>query len=143
GYSKLDRILEDAIGKFKRIKIDRETRIYRIKRDLEEDICISNADLFDPVLSHKKSSGKPRDRFSAAKIPIFYGAFDIDTCLYEIHPGFHEELTLGIFEPKRELNLINFEELIEDFVGEDDDLPWFMSRLFYGRDYELNSLFSL
>ena len=145
-FDRLDKLLSTAISKFKTITISPGSIIYRIKRNLPQDIDAETATVFDPQPSIDTPEVFPsRDRFSASVIPVFYGAFDISTCLFECRTEYIEELTLGTFEVSRDLKLLDLEEL-EDTITtgfEREDLGCFVSRMLYQREYALNNYFSV
>lgn len=145
-FDRLDKLLSTAISKFKTITISPGTPIYRIKRNLTQDIDAETATVFDPQPTSDTSEVFPsRDRFSASIIPVFYGAFDISTCLFECRTEYIEELTLGTFEVSTNLKLLDLKEL-EDTITtgyEREDLGCFVSRMLYQRDYALNNYFSV
>ena len=145
-FDRLDKLLSTAISKFKTITISPGSIIYRIKRNLTQDIDAETATVFDPQPSIDTPDVFPsRDRFSASVIPVFYGAFDISTCLFECRTEYIEELTLGTFEVSRDLKLLDLEEL-EDTITtsyEREDLGCFVSRMLYQREYALNNYFSV
>jgi hypothetical protein len=145
-FDRLDKLLSTAISKFKTITISPGTIIYRIKKNLTHDIDAETATVFDPQTPSATPEVFPsRDRFSASIIPVFYGAFDISTCLFECRTEHMDELTLGTFEVSRDLKLLDLEELEETTTTgyEREDLGYFVSRMLYQREYALNNYFSV
>jgi hypothetical protein len=144
-FDELDELLTNILSKFKTDIIPQRTNIFRIKRNLKHDIDVDTAIFFDP--KDPKADSQPsfsRDRFSASIIPVFYGAFDIATCLFECRPEYLEELTLGTFEVSKELRLLDLENIQEAISGyEAEDLGYFVSRMLYQREYALNSYISI
>jgi RES domain len=144
-FDKLDKLLSTAISKFKAETIPPGTIIYRIKKNLPHDIDTDTATVFDsPKHNSRPDEFSFHDRFSASTIPVFYGAFDISTCLFECRIDYLEELTLGTFKLAKSLKLLNLEDFEETVTGlEREDLGCFVSRMLYKREYELNSYFSV
>ena len=143
-YDKLDAILTGVLAKCNTETIRSDKKIFRIKKNLDVDANISNANIFDPYIPEdnpKKNSHQ--DRFSVAGIPVFYGALDISTCLFECNPEYNEELTLGIFEASNEITLLDLDDFKETVPGSvAEDLCSFISRMLYQRKYGLTNLFS-
>ena len=144
-FDNLDKLLTTAITKYKSETIPFGTIIYRIKKNLHLDINVDTATVFDPQNPIPMSDNFPsRDRFSASIIPIFYGAFDISTCLFECRTEYLEELTLGTFKVAKNLKLLDLENFVENVPGhEREDLGCFVSRMLYKREYVLNNYFSV
>lgn len=145
-FDRLDKLLSTAISKFKTITISPGTIIYRIKKNLIHDIDAETATVFDPQpLSATPEVFPSRDRFSASIIPVFYGALDISTCLFECRTEHMDELTLGTFEVSRDLKLLDLEQLEDTTTTgyEREDLGCFVSRMLYQREYALNNYFSV
>jgi len=143
-YDELDQLLAETLSKFKKEKLEAGQVIYRVKPNLDQDINAENATLFDPSIP-RGDSDELRDRFSGSVIPIFYGAFDTETCLFEVRPAYHEELTLGIFETTKELHLLNLEVVNPEVEDSHDreDLLSFVSRMLYRKDYQLTTYFGI
>lgn len=144
-FDRLDKLLSTAISKFKTITVSPGTIIYRVKKNLTHDINAETASVFDPSPQNYTREVFPSlDRFSASIIPVFYGAFDISTCVFECRTEHTEELTLGTFKVSKNLKLLDLEELEDTTTGyEREDLGCFVSRMLYQREYALNNYFSV
>jgi hypothetical protein len=70
-----------------------------------------------PPLSAKKDFG----RFDDVGTPIFYGAFDIETCLHECRVALVDEVILATFEAAKPLLVLNLFDAIADPQPPD---PW-------------------
>lgn len=137
-WDKIDSLLRETVDKFEIDEKPTGTKLFRIKRDLKEDISVTNSNLFDPPNGQTNSKEKKyRDRFGGDGIPVFYAALDVDTCLFEVHPGFQEELTVGVFESTKPLKLLNldFVKGITTSGDENHRLSSFVIQEMYGRDY--------
>lgn len=144
-YDKLDDLLTNILSNFKTDIIHPGRKIFRIKKNLTHDIDIDTAIVFDPQSPNYNSQVFPSsDRFSASIIPVFYGAFDISTCLFECRTEYLEELILGTFEVSQELRLLDLENFKEVTPGhEREDFGAFISRMLYQRNYALNNYMSV
>lgn len=144
-FDKLDELLTNILSMFKTETIQLGTKIFRIKKNLKHDITVDTAAVFDPQCFGDSGTELPsRDRFSASIIPVFYGAFEISTCLFECRTEYLEELTLGTFEVSKELKLLDLENFKDDISGQErEDVGSFISRMFYQRDYGINNFLSV
>ena len=79
---------------------------------------VSAKGAFDtPPLSLKKDPG----RFDDVGVPVFYGAFDIETCLHECRVALIDEVVLATFEAIRALRILNLFDAIAEPQPSD---PW-------------------
>jgi hypothetical protein len=91
------------------------SRIYRVRLNPP---AVSAKGMFDtPPLSAKKDFG----RFDDVGTPIFYGAFDIETCLHECRVALVDEVILATFEAAKPLLVLN---LFDAIAGPRPPDPW-------------------
>lgn len=91
------------------------SKIYRVRLNPS---TVSARGAFDtPPLSLKKDPG----RFDDVGVPVFYGAFDIETCLHECRVALIDEVVLATFEASRPLRILNLFDAIAEPKPSD---PW-------------------
>ena len=56
-------------------------------------------------------------RMNAEGVPVFYGAFDKQTCVAELRPPLHGKVAVGSFRATRELRLLDFRLLESGYWG--------------------------
>lgn len=134
-WKEMNLMLEEMISGFEILSLTEGTRVFTVAANLNEDISTKNAQLFDPV--KKETISLEGDRFGGGRRAIFYGAYDINTALFEAHPGFFEELSLGIFETTRKLKILNLENLRKNYdsFDEAERLLSFSSSIIYKQEY--------
>ena len=77
-------------------------------------------------------------RMNAAGIPVFYGAFEADTCVAEVRAPVGSHVVVAKFEVLRPLRLLDFDALKEVYVAGSHFDPGYAERL--GRASFLRSL---
>lgn len=68
-------------------------------------------------------------RFSNGSSPVFYGAFDVETCLHECRVLAEDEICLATLLPTRDLTLLDLTDVPYDGadVGEGGDILYFVN----------------
>ena len=89
-------------------EISRNTDIYRIRITSNVETLTTVTDLGSPPLEFATMA----NRMSPAGVPMFYGAFDVDTAIKETYDPCNEvkKAAIGIFNPIRPLNVIDLSE---------------------------------
>ncbi len=117
---------------------DRQVWRGRVAQSQEElkEILKSPARKIGPPPSRRAEGG----RMNASGIPVFYGAFEKDTCVAELRAPVGSHVVLARFELLRPLRLLDFNALMEIYVDVSHFDPDYEIR--YGRAAFLRSLVS-
>lgn len=101
----LQKIINE-IGLVKTIEV--ETDIFRVRITNTEEVLASAKELGSPPAEFANMA----NRMSPAGIPMFYGAFDVDTAIRETYEPDERvrKATCGVFQPVRPLNVIDLSQ---------------------------------
>ena len=86
-------------------------RLAQSQEELKE-ILKTPARKIGPPPSRRAGGG----RMNASGIPVFYGAFEQDTCIAELHAPVGGHVVMGRFELLRPVRLLDFNALMEIYV---------------------------
>ena len=110
-------------------------RLAQSQEELKE-ILKTPARKIGPPPSRRAGGG----RMNASGIPVFYGAFEQDTCIAELHAPVGSHVVMGKFELLRPVRLLDFDALMEIYVDTSHFDPNYDKR--FGRAAFLRSLVS-
>lgn len=80
----------------------KDKRFYRVRTNLESDFI--NPQSYDAPPSQKYNSG----RMNLRKNVVFYGAFNVETCIHESRIAIDDEIYVATFHPTKDLNFLDF-----------------------------------
>lgn len=121
-------IWQKIINACKSMTIDESSIIYRARR---------GDDLPDSLESEFDSSPYPTEgRFNQSNEHIFYGAFDVETCLHEIRVTLTDWIALATFRPKKPLHLLDLTHIIESPNTPYESINIFIDKIIYSGNSE-------
>lgn len=124
-------------------KIIKISEIYTIKKGTElfrirlnaKDLHLNSS--FDSAPSHISKEGRLNSNCES----VFYGAFDIETCIHEVRTTVYDEIILVTYEANEDIELIDLEKM-EDTIY--DNSQWgiipFIEYEFYSPHYNFTQL---
>lgn len=105
--NKLIEKLDEVLQFYKCLKLSRGTNIYRIRVNPKNPELDSDFDT--PPLIYRKANNRLND----IDFPVFYGAFDIETCIYESKFESEDDLYFIQTELKKSLKLVDLSTLVD------------------------------
>ena len=107
-YSEALKTLDDIIGVATRRVLPIETKFYRVRTNV--DAGVEDPSSYDaPPIGIKRTPG----RYDDNDLPIFYAAFDIETCIHECRCTVIDEIVLATLRSKQEMTVIDLQEIHE------------------------------
>ena len=105
-------------------------KIYRIRLNPEE---ISSPDSYDSPPIEKTVDF----RFNEKGKPVFYGAFDIETCIHECRVIVYDEILLATFKANKKLTLIDLQNIDDGIIKSPLERPSvFIDIILNSTDYQ-------
>lgn len=78
----------------------------------------------------------PEGRFNKTGEKIFYGAFEVETCLHEIRVALTDWIALATFEVKKELRLLDITDITDLPATPFESIEIFLKKIVYSGDPE-------
>lgn len=112
GQQEVSQALDDIIERSVTITLPVDSKLYRVRSNMRQDPLLPSS--FDtPPDSVRTKNG----RFDTLEIPVFYAAWDVETCLHECRVVVADEITLATLRTNQELRLINIADSFKEKVG--------------------------
>ncbi|EPR6208168.1 RES family NAD+ phosphorylase [Escherichia coli] len=126
--SRRKEIWEEVISACKNITLMPEILIFRARKGDSLPLALENE--FDSNPCPEKG------RFNKSGEKIFYGAFDIETCLHEIRVSLTDWIALATFRVKKELRLLDLTDIIESPSTPFESIKIFIRKIVYSGESE-------
>lgn len=131
---KIDKELDKIIKISKTYTIKKGTKLFRIRLNAK-DIHLDSS--FDSAPLNISKEGRLNSNCDS----VFYGAFDIETCIHEVRTTVYDEIILVTYEANEDIVLIDLEKM-EDTIY--DNPQWgiipFIEYEFYSPQYNFTQL---
>ncbi|WP_225758198.1 RES family NAD+ phosphorylase [Leclercia sp. Marseille-Q4284] len=121
-------IWEEVIRVCKRVTLEPDSIIYRARK----------GNSLPPALEKEfDSNPNPIEgRFNKSGEKVFYGAFDIETCLHEIRVALTDWIALATFIVKKELLLLDITDITESPPTPFENIGIFIRKILYSGESE-------
>lgn len=125
---KVHDIVDDLIDRCGVIELKTGEKIYRVR--INPDTASASKSYDSPSINKIKAM-----RFNLENVPIFYGAFDIETCIHECRATVYDEIVLATFQTKQDLCIVDLEQVKD----EDAESPWESKKVFIENNLNVNN----
>ncbi|MDM2972393.1 RES family NAD+ phosphorylase [Citrobacter sp. CK198] len=121
-------IWEEIISACKSVKLEPGSMIFRARKGNSLPPALENE--FD-------SNPNPTEgRFNKSGEKVFYGAFEIETCLHEIRVALTDWIALATFQVKKELRLLDITDITELPSTPFESIDIFIRKIIYSGESE-------
>lgn len=146
-YDRFTEFMMTTIDKFQESVLKTGTKVYKIRKNPKIELGLSTPEQFDStdISNRKRMKTTISSRFGGTRLSVLYASFNMETCLHELQVGTDDETILGTLEVTRDLKILDLCEPKNRGDGsyETTDLAYFMSRLFFSKNYLYSSVFSV
>lgn len=140
-HKKRNATIEDIIQRCSNFYLSKNDYFYRIRTNLCDEELLSQT--YDAPIRQNLQSG----RFNINSKSVFYGSFNIETCIHETRVTIDDDIYIATFHSTMELKLLDFTRVLKK--GEEitpfEDLSTALSMIFYAgkQSYKITQAFSL
>ncbi len=122
--------LDYVIDACPEVGISTNIPIYRVQLDIDES-SIAPPRFCSPPQQFRIRLG----RFDSFELPIWYGAFDVETCLHESRVTLQHEISVAVCAPSRPLRLIDLSHCELDVPTPfEDPAIWLLALIYNGEE---------
>lgn len=129
----LDKVIEAC----EKLVLKPGDKIYRIRCNIEEWKDVNEE--FDTTPIHKITENRLNDK----SFPVFYSAYDIETCVNEVRPDINDHMILATYLVEKEMQIINLQKVDSHSPYEfewEGNVSYFLASIFNGKDHKLTRL---
>lgn len=110
--------------------VSTKTQIFRTQLDVADD-NMKPERFCSPPQEFRKSFG----RFDSEELPIWYGAFDVETCLHESRVTLQHHVFVAVCSPAKPLRILDLSNCeLSDVSPFDDPEIWLLALIYAGKE---------